>query len=173
MKSVKKSFLSLMLVAAFVGGARAATLIGEPSVGATIVPRSVAKSDGLVFANGNSDVGYKVWIATDTNPHQITDENGTVVTSGLINSVCMSSGTVAEWGVVYDSATVGALTIANSNAAASVLAQVTETTQRVAATHTCQKYDSQFNNGAVVLQSGNTGGGTVMVFWRPGRGGSN
>lgn len=174
MKKLIKLLVMASGVLPFASGltyASASNSVGQPSVGATITARGASKDgNGIVYGNGNHDIGYKVWIATDTNPHQITDELGNVAVNGLIDKICLSSGTVAEWATVYDTNTISGISVGAIGTNA--LIQVVPATNHLAALQSCQTYEAQFNIGAVVLQTGVTGGGNVIVYWRPGRGGS-
>lgn len=174
MKSYK-SFLSLAFVVAAVLSVVGVSQVRaiEPSAGATVINRAAVKDqNGVPFMNGNADVGYKVWVTTDANPHVIVDEAGVAPTCGLIHNVTVSSGTAGEWAVVYDSNTVGSLTVANAGTNAGLTLTDPAVRLATAVVGLNPAPDAQFNTGAVVLMSNNLLGGIAHVYWRPCRGGA-
>jgi hypothetical protein len=160
-------------LALFVGMAQSAYAV-SPSAGATITGHGAAKDGtGIVFANGNDDVGWKVWVSTDASARQVTDELGNPAVAGIVRMVCVSSGATTDYAVLYDSASVSGLTTANqaTNVGEELLPAINRSS---ASLYACSSaVFVQFWQGLVVLQSGITGIGTTHVYWRPARGGSN
>lgn len=180
MSNSKRALLSSILagVAGLVllaGPARAVSPAAQAGV-TSVIDRSVVKDrSGVVFPNGNDDVGWKVWVSTDANPHQVTDELGNVVTCGEVRTIMLSSGTTSEYGVAYDSGSA-TNSLTTTNQATNIGFELVTPVMRLAALPASppQNPFAQFDTGLVVLMSGNSNGTASMkTYWRPCRGGGN
>lgn len=164
--------IALVLVGGVMGQfARA----GATSANATVQARAVPKDGNGVPFLTHSEIGYKVFVTTSVSPTQVLDENGAAPSSGLLHQVCVSSGATTEWAVLYDSApTSVAPGFTGGAMAANGIYELAPAINRVAASEHCSPFlEAQFNYGLVTYLPVSAGGGTVHVYWRPSRGGSN